>query len=109
MNSKKLFGITAFILSTLFFYLPLFNLLINLLGLRVFDSLYLNDKYSKKYDLLLMVGNYPYLDIILISIAITLLIVSKSSISKFLFYPTLIIQLFILIINLFLYSFFGAN
>lgn len=111
MNWNKLLGRVLFILSCLFFYLPLINFLyFTIVSFEVYRKLNLNnDEFIKKYNLLLMDGNYPYLESILIFISITLLIVSKSSISKFLFYPTLIIQIFILLINIFLYLLFSAN
>jgi hypothetical protein len=111
MNWNRLLGRVSFIISFLFFYLPLINFLyFTILSHEVYRKLNLNnDEFIKEYNIVLMVGNYPYLEIILISIAITLLILSKPSINKFLFYPTLIIQLFTLLINIFLYLFFGAN
>ena len=111
MNWNKLLRRVSFIISFLFFYLPLINFLyFAIVSFEVYRKLNLNnDEFIKKYNLLLMDGNYPYFELILISIAIIFLLLSKSSINKFIFYLALVIQLFILIINIFLHLLFGTN
>lgn len=110
MNSNKHLGKLLYILSILFFYLPLINFLYLFVSSDVYTKLYFNnDEFLEKYHVLRMAGNYPYIDLIWVIIAIPVLLFSKPYIHKFLFYPTLVIQLFILLIYIFLYLFFSSN
>ena len=106
MKSNKLFGAIFFVISILFLYLPLIDYLIIFVSHQVFDPFFFNDEFRKKYNFLLMVGNYPHLNLILECISFLFLLFSKSSVNKFVFYVTLVILLFLLLFDIFLYLFF---
>jgi hypothetical protein len=106
MNSNKHLGVISFVVSILFLYLPLIDYLITFVSHQIFDPFLFNDEFRKRYYFLLMVGNYPHLNLVLESISISFLLFSKSSVNKFIFYITLVVLLLLLLFDIFLYIFF---